>query len=90
MLGNSADEISLYRQSGTTRTRIIDGVDGRLNLSASSTKVKVTRDASGNWELFSDVALTGTYTSEGIALRCHSSFLNLLWIVLQLHRHTVR
>ncbi len=68
MLGNTADEISLYRQNGTTRTKIIDGLDGRLNLPASSTQVKVTRDASGNWELFSDVGLTGTYTSEGIAL----------------------
>lgn len=68
MLGNTSDEISLYRQSGTTRTKIIDGVDGRLNLSTSSTKVKVTRDASGNWELFSDVGLTGVYTSEGTAL----------------------
>src|SRR6187549_151571 len=49
MLGNTADEISLYRQTGTTRTRIVDGEDGRLNLSTSSTKVKVTRDASGIW-----------------------------------------
>ncbi|MEO7987901.1 MAG: lamin tail domain-containing protein [Chryseolinea sp.] len=68
MLGNTADEISLYRQSGTTRTKIIDGIDGHLNLSASSTKVKVTRDASGNWELFSDVGATRTYTSEGTAI----------------------
>ncbi len=68
MLGNTADEISLYRQTGITRTKIIDGVDGRLNLSTSSTKVKVRRDAFGNWELFSDVGLTGTYTSEGIAV----------------------
>lgn len=68
MLGNTADEISLYRQSETTRTKIIDGIDGRLNLSSSVTKVNVKRDASGNWELFLDVGLTGTYTSEGIAL----------------------
>ncbi len=67
MLGNTADEVSLYRQSGTTRTKIIDGGDGRLNISTSSTKVKVTRDALGNWQLFSDVGLTGTYTSEGVA-----------------------
>ncbi len=67
MIGNTADEISLYRQSGTTRTKIIDGVDGRLNLSASSTRVKITRDASGNWGLSSDVGLTGTYTLEGLA-----------------------
>jgi hypothetical protein len=68
MLGNTADEISLYRQSGTLRTKIIDGMDGRLNRSSSSTRVKVKRDASGNWELFTDVGLTGTDTAEGIVL----------------------
>jgi len=68
MLGNTADEISLYRQTGTTRTKIIDGLDGRLNLSTTSTKVKVTRNALGNWQLFSDVGLTGIYNSEGIAI----------------------
>ncbi len=68
MLGNTADEISLYRQSGTIRTKIIDGVDARLNIPTSSTKVKVTRDATGNWQLFSDVGLTGIYTSEGSAV----------------------
>src|SRR5688572_10877078 len=65
MVGNTPDEISLYKQSGTTRTTIIDGLDGRINLTIVDVRILVTRDASGNWELFSDVGLTGTYVSEG-------------------------
>jgi hypothetical protein len=65
MLGNTTDEISLYCQTGTTRTKIIDGTDGRLNVSVCEVKIKVTRNVSGEWELFSDFGLTGTYTLEG-------------------------
>jgi hypothetical protein len=65
MIGDTPDEISLYRQSGLTKTKIIDGMNGRVNLSIVNTRIKVTRDDQGNWELFSDVGLTGTYLSEG-------------------------
>jgi hypothetical protein len=65
MLGNTADEISLYKQSGSTRTKIIDGTDGKLNAASVEVRVKVTRDASGNWQLSSDVGLTGNYILEG-------------------------
>ncbi|HEY9047838.1 MAG TPA: lamin tail domain-containing protein, partial [Ohtaekwangia sp.] len=65
MIGNTADEVSLYQQSGSTRVKIIDGADGKLNLANVEVKIKVTRDADGNWQLFSDVGLTGAYTSEG-------------------------
>lgn len=65
MLGNVNDEISLYKQSGTTKTKIIDGTDGKLNLALVTAMVRVTRDADGNWELLSDVGSTGSFTSEG-------------------------
>lgn len=65
MLGNTADEVSLYKQTGTTKTKIIDGLDGRLNLSAPEVKVKVTRDKSGNWKLYTDAGNTGSYIEEG-------------------------
>jgi Lamin Tail Domain/Bacterial Ig-like domain len=65
LVGDTPDEISLYRQTGTTRTKIIDGPDGRVNLSVVNVKVKATRNATGNWSLFSDVGLTGNYISEG-------------------------
>jgi hypothetical protein len=67
MIGDTPDEISLYRQSGLVKTKIIDGFNGRVNLSIVNARIKVTRDDLGNWELFSDVGLTGTYISEGIS-----------------------
>ncbi len=66
MIGNTTDEISLYRQDGITRTRIIDGTDGKLNLTAVNARIKVTRSAAGDWQLFSDVGVTGSYVSEGV------------------------
>lgn len=65
MVGNSDDEISLYRQDGTATTKIIDGADGTVNLSFVTARVQVTRDASGNWELLHDVTGGTAYTSEG-------------------------
>lgn len=67
IVGDTPDEVSLYRQSGSSITKIIDGSDGSVNLSLVDVAVKVTRDNLGNWELFSDVGITGTYTSEGTA-----------------------
>ncbi len=64
-IGGTNDEISLYYQDGNTATKIIDGADDRVDLSPVTLKIKVTRDATGNWELFSDINNTGTYTSEG-------------------------
>ncbi len=66
MVGNSSDEISLYRQSGFSITKIIDGTDGTVDLSTVEVDVKVTRDDLGNWELFSDIGLSGTFVSEGV------------------------
>jgi hypothetical protein len=68
MVGNTADEVSLYRQEGITKTKIIDGVDGRLNLSLVNLKVKVTRDRTGHWTLYSDIGQTGVYSLEGEAV----------------------
>lgn len=66
-IGSTADDISLYRQDGTSHILVIDGVDGKLGLSTVEANILVTRDSLGNWELFSDVGLTGTYVSEGSA-----------------------
>lgn len=63
-IGNTADEIALYQQTGSTKTKIIDGLDGRVNQTLANIKVKVTRDANGNWQLFSDATGSG-YVQEG-------------------------
>ncbi len=63
--GNTSREISLYRQNGATETKIIDGLDDRLNLPLVKMKIKVTRSNTGVWQLFSDVGPSGVYLSEG-------------------------
>ena len=66
-LGNTDDEVSLYRQSGTTLFEIIDGVDDILDVSASQIWVKVTRDSEGNWELWRSIGEEKNYVLEGSA-----------------------
>jgi hypothetical protein len=68
LVGGSSDEISLYKQSGTTLTRLIDGRDGVLNLSNVSCTLKATRDSTGYWNLLSDIESPGIFFSEGTAL----------------------
>ncbi len=65
LVGSSSDEISLYRQDGTSITKIIDGTDDIVDQSSVTVRVKVTRDEMGLWELLHDVDLSGSYTSEG-------------------------
>ncbi len=69
-IGNTDDEISLYRKdNGGTTTKIIDGADGILNKSNNVMKIKVVRDAGNQWILSRDLSGTGTsYTSEGAAI----------------------
>ncbi len=64
-IGNTSDEISLYQQSGGTKTKIIDGVDGRLDDEPINVKVRVTRDDLGNWTLASDTLGGSDFFMEG-------------------------
>jgi hypothetical protein len=64
-IGNTTDEISLYRRSGLTDTEIIDGLDGRVNADPVTVRVRVTRNESADWTLTSDVGITGTFATEG-------------------------
>ncbi len=67
-IGNTADEISLYRKNANgTSTIIIDGLDGTLNSSNNVMKIKVIRDAANQWNLLRDLTGTGNnYSSEGV------------------------
>ncbi|MFP5471617.1 MAG: lamin tail domain-containing protein [Bacteroidia bacterium] len=66
-IGNTDDEISLYKRVAGTNTMIIDGVDLLVNSSTNNIfKIKVTRDLSDNWTLMHDKGVTGTYTTEGV------------------------
>lgn len=67
-IGNTNDEISLYRKNGNIETVIIDGLNGILNNSSNTIRLKVTRNAANQWELFRDLSGTGSsFTSEGTA-----------------------
>lgn len=63
--GNT-DGFHLYRQSGTSTTKIITGKPKtRANTNVLLAKIKVTRDASGKWNLYTDVAGGNNFDLEG-------------------------
>ena len=64
-IGNTADEISLYKKQGSTETKIIDGADGLLG-SNNTLKIKVTRNSANLFTLWRDLSGTGnSYAVEG-------------------------
>jgi hypothetical protein len=67
-LGDTPDEISLYRKDATGQvTKIIDGTDGLLNTSNNVVRVRVIRNAANQWSLLRDLGATGAYVPEGTA-----------------------
>ena len=66
-IGNTNDEIALYRKDVTgVATKIIDGADGILNTSNNTMKIRVTRNAMGLWTLARDLSGSGNnYFTEG-------------------------
>ena len=70
-LGNSADEISLFKRTGAVNTsvKIVDGVDGTLNTSNNTVKIRVSRTAAGLFTLERDLTGIGfDYFPEGSTL----------------------
>jgi hypothetical protein len=66
-LGGTDDEISLFKRSSGTATKIIDGLNGTLNTSINNMKIKVVRTAGGEWRLDRDLTGSGNnYFTEGI------------------------
>lgn len=64
-IGNTEDEISLYRQDGSESTEIIDGTDDRVMMDFVNVRILVTRDNQGLWELKSDTLGGTDYYTEG-------------------------
>ncbi|MBI1783240.1 MAG: lamin tail domain-containing protein [Sphingobacteriales bacterium] len=69
-IGNTNDEISLYRKDAAGSFMIIDGTNGVVSSSSNNVmKIKVIRDAANNFSLLRDMSGTGTsYSSEGSVL----------------------
>lgn len=60
------DGFHLYKQTGTSTTRIITGTQKtRLNANLVLAKIRVTRDAGGRWALFTDVTGGNNFSPEG-------------------------
>lgn len=67
-IGGTTDEISLYEQTGTTTTEILDGLDGSVDMTEVDVRIRVTRDAAGNFELLRDTLGGQNFFSEGQVL----------------------
>ncbi|MCC6691119.1 MAG: lamin tail domain-containing protein [Bacteroidia bacterium] len=63
----SFDSVDLWEQSGTTETKLIDGINGHCAKSTNTLRIKVVRDNYGNWKLFSDTLGGVNYVLEGTA-----------------------
>lgn len=55
-IGSTDDDVCLYRQTGSSVSKIIDGPNGVLNTSAVNVRVRVLRDSFGNWSLQADTS----------------------------------
>lgn len=67
-IGGTPDEIALYRRDGLTSTKIIDGMDGRSQLSSSNNifKIKTVCTSGNEWKLYDDPTGVGNnYFLEG-------------------------
>jgi len=64
-VGGTNDEVSLFQQKGTTKTKIIDGVDKRTDGNPVDIVIKVTRDVSGNFTLYSKLPAETEFVTEG-------------------------
>lgn len=82
-IGDTQDDVSLWLQEGTKKTKIIDGIDKRTDRNLCELKVKVTRDALGNFTLYSKLAsetdsiLEGTVQNNAVK---KSSYFGLMYV----------
>ena len=63
---STSDNITLWRQTGAGMTKIINGTIGNIT-SSKNISIKVLRDNSGNWKLYSDTTGGTNYQLEGEA-----------------------
>ncbi|HCN84716.1 MAG TPA: hypothetical protein DIT07_14025, partial [Sphingobacteriaceae bacterium] len=79
----STDSYDLYRQSGTTITRIIDGAaKTRITANQLIVRIQVTRTATSVWELKTDITDGTNFVSEGTAT--DNTFTSSSWFGVQL------
>ncbi|OFY93455.1 MAG: hypothetical protein A2309_11915, partial [Bacteroidetes bacterium RIFOXYB2_FULL_35_7] len=64
-IGEYSDKIGLCKQTGTTVQQLITGTVANLNVTSSQIRIKVTRDNTGLWKLYSDPVGGSVYQLEG-------------------------
>ncbi len=64
-VGEANDSIALFKQTGTTLQKIIQGTIAYTNNSTNIIHIRVTRDNSGNWSLYSDPIGGNVFQLEG-------------------------
>lgn len=64
-VGEANDSIALYKQTGNTLLKIINGTIANTNNSTNTLRIKVTRDNLGNWRLYSDPTGGSAFLLEG-------------------------
>ena len=63
-IGNTNDDVSLYKKTAGAGLILIDGLNGLISSSSNNiVKIKVTRDNANVFTLFDDFGSTGTYAS---------------------------
>ena len=79
----TTDSITLYKQSGTLRTRIIAGRPSTVSKSNNLVSIKVLRDIAGNWQLFSDTTGGQNYVLEGTGIDSTFTHANFFGVVVK-------
>ncbi len=64
-IGGTEDEVSLFKQIGSAHTKLVDGTDGMVSKNQNILDVKVTRDNNGNFTLYADTNISGTFFLQG-------------------------
>ena len=78
-IGNTDDEVSLYKIVAGAQTQLTDGSDDKTH--DKNISLKVTKDASGTWTIYADFAggkgyqLEGSVTDSNITTSTHFGFL---------------
>ncbi len=64
----SFDSVDLWKKSGNSEAKIIDGINGHTAKSNNTLNIKVTRDSAGLWKLYCDTLGGFNYLIEGTVL----------------------
>ena len=67
-IGGTSDEVSLYKQTGTAVTEIIDGIDDLVDSDPVSVRVKVSRTSAGEWTLKADNSGGFNFSNQGTVI----------------------